>query len=224
MINHGSTGTGDNPASFVQTWINPDIADFLNERGWIVAFPQRRGRGKSDGRMTKGSPRDRVKGYTCDPEISLAGAYRALQDIEAAISVIRRRTDVASSPILIGGQSRGGVLSVAYAGGHPEQISASSISLVAGSVRAAPLPRLSMKRFSSGADALVSRRYGSMDGATRSIRSDIAARTLRLSKRLADGERSWNLRFQRATAIRCIVTHNCGLRRLMRTSTRSLLG
>jgi pimeloyl-ACP methyl ester carboxylesterase len=122
VINHGSTGTGDNSALFTQTWISPDIADFLNERGWIVAFPQRRGRGKSDGLYDEGFALDRAKGYTCDPKLSLAGAFRALQDIEAAISVLRSRPDVASPPILIGGQSRGGVLAAAYAGSHPEQI------------------------------------------------------------------------------------------------------
>lgn len=122
VINHGSTGNGDNPALFTETWFDLGIADFLNARGWIVAFPQRRGRGKSDGLYDEGFAPDRAKGYTCDPEISLAGAERALHDIEAAIPVIRRRSDVASSPILIGGQSRGGALSVAYAGDHPEQI------------------------------------------------------------------------------------------------------
>ncbi len=122
VINHGSTGNGDNTTLFTQTWTSPDIADFLNERGWIVAFPQRRGRGKSDGRYDEGFAPNRAEGYTCDSKLSLAGAYRALHDIEAAISAIRRRPDVASSPILIGGQSRGGILSVAYAGYHPEQI------------------------------------------------------------------------------------------------------
>jgi pimeloyl-ACP methyl ester carboxylesterase len=41
--------------------------------------------------------------------------------MDAAIAVLRRRQDVAPGPVLIGGHSRGGVLSVAYAGMHPEQ-------------------------------------------------------------------------------------------------------
>jgi dienelactone hydrolase len=44
-----------------------------------------------------------------------------LTDIDAAIAVLRRRQDVAPGPVLIGGHSRGGVLSVVYAGMHPEQ-------------------------------------------------------------------------------------------------------
>ena len=69
---------------------------------------------------------------TCDADITLRGADRALGDIDAAISVLRRRPDVApSAPILVGGQSRGGVLSVAYAGLHPERV-AGVINFVGG--------------------------------------------------------------------------------------------
>ena len=62
-------------------------------------------------------------GYACDTDVTLRGADRALGDIDAAIAALRRRPDVAATPVLIVGQSRGGVLSVAYAGLHPEQIS-----------------------------------------------------------------------------------------------------
>lgn len=122
VFNHGSTGRGTDPALFTVTWSDPGLADFLNGRGWIVAFPQRRGRGKSDGLYDEGFSADRRQGYTCDFTTSLAGADRALVDIQAAIAALRQRPDVAPSRILIGGQSRGGVLSVAYAGMHPEQI------------------------------------------------------------------------------------------------------
>jgi dienelactone hydrolase len=45
-----------------------------------------------------------------------------LDDVEAAMATLKQRPDVAPSPVLIGGQSRGGILSVAYAGMHPDQI------------------------------------------------------------------------------------------------------
>lgn len=122
VINHGSTGRGTDPALFTDTWFSIELAEFLNERGWIVAFPQRRGRGKSDGLYDEGFFPDRTQGYTCDAERSLAGAERALADVAAAVAAIRRRPDVAPSPVLIGGQSRGGVLSIAYAGTHPAHI------------------------------------------------------------------------------------------------------
>jgi dienelactone hydrolase len=123
VINHGSTGGGRDPAVAKQTWFAADLADFLNARGWLVAFPQRRGRGRSDGLYDEGFSQDRKRGYTCDAGNSLRGADRALGDIDAAIAALRRRPDVAPSPVLIGGQSRGGVLAVAYAGLHPAQIS-----------------------------------------------------------------------------------------------------
>lgn len=122
VINHGSTGDGTNPALFRNTWFDIGLADFLNEHGWMVAFPQRRGRGKSDGLYDEGFSLNRARGYTSDTDRSLAGAERALRDIEAAVSALRRLPDVSSSRVLIGGQSRGGVLSVAYSGKHPEEI------------------------------------------------------------------------------------------------------
>jgi dienelactone hydrolase len=46
-----------------------------------------------------------------------------LRDVEAAVASLRRRPDVAASGMLFVGQSRGGALSMAYAGEHPDQIS-----------------------------------------------------------------------------------------------------
>ena len=131
VVNHGSTGRGANPSLFTLTWFAPDLADFLNDRGWIVAFPQRRGRGKSDGHYDEGLAENRMHGYTGHIDITLRGADRALSDIDAAITALRRRQDVASTKILIGGVSRGGVLSIAYAGRHPEQV-AGVINFVGG--------------------------------------------------------------------------------------------
>src|SRR5262249_28157179 len=88
VINHGSTGRGNNPALFGETWFDVGLADFLNQRGWMLAFPQRRGRGKSDGQYDEGFWPERAKGYTCDPTPSLAGADRALRDIGAIIPVL----------------------------------------------------------------------------------------------------------------------------------------
>ena len=122
MFNHGSTGNGRNSALFTETWFDVGLADFLNNRGWIVVFPQRRGRGRSEGLYDEEFSADRRQGYTCDFDISLSGAERALDDIGAAMAALRRRPDVAPSRVLIGGQSRGGILSVAYAGMHPDQI------------------------------------------------------------------------------------------------------
>jgi hypothetical protein len=86
VVNHGSTGTtGTNPAVFKRTQWFSELADFLVDRGWMVAFPQRHGRGKSDGMYDEGFAADRTQGYSCDPNRSVPGADRALTDIGAAI-------------------------------------------------------------------------------------------------------------------------------------------
>jgi pimeloyl-ACP methyl ester carboxylesterase len=115
VFNHGSTGRNATPGLAKQTWVSLEAADFLNKQGWLVAFPERRGRGKSDGLY------EEERNSFGDPNRALRGADRALTDMDAAIAVLRRRQDVAPGPVLIGGHSRGGVLSVAYAGMHPEQ-------------------------------------------------------------------------------------------------------
>lgn len=120
VVNHGSTGNGAIPAT--ATWDNAWLADELNVRGWIVAFPQRRGRGKSDGLYDEGFGQDRSLGYTCETARSLGGADRALIDLEAAIGALKRRPDVSAHPVLLAGLSRGGALSVAYAGGRPNEV------------------------------------------------------------------------------------------------------
>ncbi len=131
VVNHGSTGIGNNPSAYSETWTNPWFAEILNEQGWLVAFPQRRGRGKSQGLYDEGFGADRSKGYTCEAGLSLTGADRALKDIQAAVDTLRRRTDVNNDPILIAGNSRGGILSIAYAGLYPNQTKA-AINFVGG--------------------------------------------------------------------------------------------
>ena len=111
VFNHGSTG--GRPELARQTWVSLEVADFLNKRGWLVAFPQRRGRGRSDGVY------DEEFNRTSKPALSVAD--RASTDIDTALATLRRRQDVAPGRILIGGHSRGGVLSIAYAGTYPEQ-------------------------------------------------------------------------------------------------------
>ena len=121
VFNHGSSGRHPLPELLRQTWASLEIADFLNRRGWLVAFPQRRGRGKSDGFCEEELGRNGRTKLACNVDTALNDADRALTDIDAAIAVLRRRADVAPGPVLIGGHSRGGVLSIAYAGTHPEQ-------------------------------------------------------------------------------------------------------
>ena len=124
VFNHGSTGTGRDRSIFRRTfWEFSGIAAHFTAKGWMVAFPQRRGRGKSDGLYDEGFNADRALGYACDDvRRSLDGAERGLKDIDAAVEALRQRGDVRKGPVLIAGQSRGGALSVAYAGRHPGKV------------------------------------------------------------------------------------------------------
>ncbi len=118
VFNHGSTGYGNDPAVIKYTTVSPSVARFFTERGWMVAFPQRRGRGKSDGAYAEGRAPD-GSGYSARPEVSLPGVERAMADIDSAVTWLKSRPEVDSSRMLIGGISRGGILATAYAGTRP---------------------------------------------------------------------------------------------------------
>lgn len=64
---------------------------------------------------------DRSQGYSCKPEIALAGADRAIRDLRAATLALRQRPVVSEHPILLSGISRGGALSITYAGQYPNE-------------------------------------------------------------------------------------------------------
>jgi dienelactone hydrolase len=119
ILNHGSTGNGDKPELFKHTWSSPELGRFFTAHGWQVLTPQRRGRGKSDGLYDEGFMPDRSR-YTCEASVSLAGAERAIADLDAVVAHVRTRPDVDQRRLLVGGVSRGGVLSVAYAGMRPD--------------------------------------------------------------------------------------------------------
>jgi dienelactone hydrolase len=122
VFNHGSTGRGTNPESFTRSIDFPEVARFFVARGWAVVIPARGGRGGSEGLYDEGFAPNRAAGYACDPVLSIAGADRALRDVQAAMDVILAMPFVDRTRVIIGGQSRGGILSVAYAGQHSEQV------------------------------------------------------------------------------------------------------
>jgi dienelactone hydrolase len=122
VFNHGSTGSGRDPSLFARPIDFSPLAQFFVQRGWAVVMPARRGRGGSEGQYDEGFAGDRAAGYACDESLSIPGADRALRDIEAAMDAILALPFVDRSRLVIGGQSRGGILSVAYAGQRPEQV------------------------------------------------------------------------------------------------------
>jgi dienelactone hydrolase len=120
VFNHGSGGSGKDVARLKQTWINEGLAQFFNERGWLVAFPQRSGRGRSDGVNDEGFLPDR-SAYSCAERYALPGLDRAAEDVTAAFNYVFTRTDVDSTRLVVGGQSRGGMLAIAFAGKLPDR-------------------------------------------------------------------------------------------------------
>ncbi len=122
VFNHGSTGRGRDPSLFTRPIDFPALAQFFVQRGWAAVMPARRGRAGSEGLYDEGFAMDRAPGYTCDPSQSIPGADRALRDIKAVMDAILAMPFVDRDRVVLGGQSRGGILSVAYAGQRPEQI------------------------------------------------------------------------------------------------------
>jgi dienelactone hydrolase len=119
VFNHGSTGRGHNTSLFSRTICPAVVGNYFVERGWMILFPQRRGRGKSGGNYGEGLAPD-GSGYSCSVEIANAGFERAVEDVDAVMRHLRGRPDVDQSRLAIGGISRGGILSIAYAGMRPD--------------------------------------------------------------------------------------------------------
>ncbi|MFM2279825.1 MAG: hypothetical protein RLZZ444_2056 [Pseudomonadota bacterium] len=118
IFNHGSTGRGQNKAIYRRTISPAVIANHFVARGWNVLFPQRRGRGKSGGLYGEGLAPD-GSGYSCNAEIAIAGFERAIEDIDSVMDHVRARSDIDQNRLAIAGVSRGGILSIAYAGMRP---------------------------------------------------------------------------------------------------------
>jgi dienelactone hydrolase len=120
VFNHGSVGNGNDPREVTHTVTYAELAAFFTERGWMVVFPQRRGRGKSDGRYAEGWEPASGR-YSCDPSVSLAGLEHAMQDIGEVTKYLKKRKDVDQTQMLIGGHSKGGILAMAFAAREPER-------------------------------------------------------------------------------------------------------
>jgi dienelactone hydrolase len=113
LFNHGSTGGGTVAPSVT---LRPSRqAQFFVERGFAVLAPMRRGRGASQGTSAE------YEG-TCDAEILGAGLARAIEDVDAAMAYLHAQTWADPERVLVAGQSRGGILSVAYAAKRPDAV------------------------------------------------------------------------------------------------------
>jgi dienelactone hydrolase len=99
---------------FAVTYENEALARFWAERGWMVLFPQRRGRGQSGGLYDEGFTPDRAR-YSCQAALALAGLEHALEDADLLTSFVLTMSEVDPERLLVGGFSRGGILAAAHA-------------------------------------------------------------------------------------------------------------
>jgi dienelactone hydrolase len=58
--------------------------------------------------------------YSCEAGPALAGANRALDDLDAALDWLLQQPEVDSTRVVVGGTSRGGILSIAHLARHPD--------------------------------------------------------------------------------------------------------
>lgn len=111
IFNHGSTGALRVSPTSTAFFRYPEVARFFVERGWAVLMAMRRGRGASGG--------DYLERYDCDRAILSAGVDRAVEDMDAVIAYVSSKSWADTSRLLLGGMSRGGLLSMVYSSRRP---------------------------------------------------------------------------------------------------------
>jgi dienelactone hydrolase len=107
ILNHGSTGPGIIPATYAVRGGNDEM--FFYSLGYTVVIPMRKGRGASDGPNVE-------ENFFLPSDIQLDSA---IEDLDAVIGWVRAQPDMDAGKIVLAGASRGGMLSVAYAGRFP---------------------------------------------------------------------------------------------------------
>ena len=112
VFNHGSTG--GNPAAVKVTRKADRQAHFFVERGFAVVAPMRRGRGASDGFYGES--------YGCDSANLISGVARAVEDVDGVVAWLDSQPWADTKRLVMSGISRGGFLSVVYAGERPQRV------------------------------------------------------------------------------------------------------
>lgn len=115
IITHGSD-TGRNQ---LRTVSFSTEAHWLRDKGFVVLALMRRGRGRSEGiNGEENLGRDHAGSLV---DVS-AGISEAVEDLASAIDYGRKLPGVRPGPVLLAGQSRGGFLSLHYAGLKPGEV------------------------------------------------------------------------------------------------------
>ena len=117
IFTHGS----DVGRNQLRSWSFSTEAHWFRERGFAVLAVMRRGRGRSEGINGEENFARAHDGSVTDFS---AGIAEAVADLELAIAYGRKLPGVRRGPVLLAGQSRGGFLSMHYAGLKPGEVMA----------------------------------------------------------------------------------------------------
>jgi dienelactone hydrolase len=115
IITHGS----DIGRDLLKSFSYYDTARFLRDNGYAVLVLMRRGRGTSDGVYGEEFYNTDRNGNVID---AAQGLREAVEDLDSAIAYGRTLPIVRAGKVLLVGQSRGGLLSVHYAGLKPDEV------------------------------------------------------------------------------------------------------
>jgi dienelactone hydrolase len=115
IFTHGS----DVGRNQLRSWSFSTEAHWLRDKGFAVLALMRRGRGKSEGINGEENFGRNHEGGLVDVS---AGIAEAVEDLESAIAYGRQLPGVRPGPVLLAGQSRGGFLSMHYAGLKPGEV------------------------------------------------------------------------------------------------------
>lgn len=110
---HGAVGKI--PGAQRQTYRLPRLAQALNERGYTLVIPMRKGRGQSQGSYTEESG-------SCASERLERETREADAATDQIVDQVRRRYAV--DQVILIGHSRGGFLAATYATRHPDKVAA----------------------------------------------------------------------------------------------------
>lgn len=105
VFNHGYTGGTSRRIKY------DALAQEFVTRGIAVVMPMRRGLASSGG--------SRNEPYTCDIGQNNRGVDHSIQDVDAVLAYVKETSFLDANRLLIGGQSRGGMLSLVYAARRP---------------------------------------------------------------------------------------------------------
>ena len=117
VINHGSPPKPEQRPTMKPTACNSEVATWFLRRGYIAAFPLRRGYGEN------GSNWPEEYGRCSDPDFTRGGLATAT-DIDAAVRHLHALPLVRTQGTIVVGQSAGGWGTIAYASTAPASVAA----------------------------------------------------------------------------------------------------